>query len=227
MREAALSRGAAPGRPVAVMVVDDHPAIRLGVRAMLSGQADLRVVAEAAGEETALRLMAELPDEDRPDVVLLDMHLGTGLFQGIDLIRSLVALEPAPAVLVLSAYGTDQDVFAAIDAGATGFLGKETAAEGLLPGVRAAARGESVLGPGAVNGLLRRMRGGGPVLSPREVEVLHLLADGLSNRQISTELFISEATAKSHLTNIYTKLGVESRGAAVAAARREGLLRAR
>ncbi|WP_371484599.1 LuxR C-terminal-related transcriptional regulator [Kitasatospora sp. NBC_00315] len=209
------------------MVVDDHPAIRLGVRAMMASAPDLRLVAEADGQESAMRLIAELPPGERPDVVLLDLHLGAGLFQGIDLIRALVALEPAPAVLVLSAYGGDQDVFAAIDAGATGFLGKETAADALLPGLRAAARGESVLGPSAVNGLLRRMRGGGPALSRREVEVLHLLSDGLSNRQISTRLFISEATAKSHLTSIYAKLGVESRGAAVAAARREGLLRAR
>ncbi|MFC9326268.1 LuxR C-terminal-related transcriptional regulator [Kitasatospora sp. NPDC057015] len=219
--------GPGPAAPIAVMVVDDHPAIRLGVRAMLAGQPDLRVVAEAGTHEAALRTLAELAPEERPDVVLLDLHLGVGVFQGVDLIRGLVALEPPPAVLVLSAYATEQDVFAAIDAGASGYLGKETAADGLLPGIRAAARGESVLAPAVVSGLLRRMRGGAPVLSRREEEVLHLLADGLSNRQISARLFISEATAKSHLTNIYAKLGVESRGAAVAAARREGLLRVR
>lgn len=129
------------------MVVDDHPAIRLGVRAMMASAPDLRLVAEADGQESAMRLIAELPPGERPDVVLLDLHLGAGLFQGIDLIRALVALEPAPAVLVLSAYGGDQDVFAAIDAGATGFLGKETAADALLPGLRAAARGSRCSAP--------------------------------------------------------------------------------
>ncbi|MER5867702.1 response regulator transcription factor [Kitasatospora sp. NPDC002040] len=210
---------------VKVLLVDDHPAIRLGVRMMLEDHPDLAVVGEAAGDDEALRLLAELPPEEYPEVVLLDLNLGAGLFQGVDLIRSLLGLERPPAVLVLSAYGGEQDVFAAIDAGATGFLGKESAAVELVPALRAAARGESVLGPAAVGRLLRRMRGGAPGLSRREVEVLQLLADGLSNRQISAQLFISEATAKSHLTNIYAKLGVESRGAAVAAALRDGLLR--
>jgi DNA-binding NarL/FixJ family response regulator len=210
---------------IRVLVVDDHPAMRLGLRTMLSDQSDMRVVGEAGSDDELVRLMGALAPADRPDVVLLDLNLGTGLFQGIDLIRSLTALADPPAVLVLSAFGTDPDVFAAIDAGAIGFLGKEAAAEGLVSAVRAASRGESVLGPAAVNRLLRRLRGGVPALSRREVQVLQLLADGLSNRQISAELFISEATAKSHLASIYTKLGVESRGAAVAAAIREGLLR--
>ncbi|WP_441245891.1 response regulator [Kitasatospora sp. McL0602] len=210
---------------VRVLVVDDHPAMRLGVRMMLEDQPDLRVVGEAAGDDAALRQLAEAAPQDRPDVVLLDLNLGAGLFQGADLIRALVDRERPPAVLVLSAYSSEQDVFAAIDAGAMGFLGKESAAEELVSAVRAVARGESVLGPAAVGRLLRRMRAGAPALSRREVEVLQLLADGLSNRQISAQLFISEATAKSHLTNIYTKLGVESRGAAVAAALRDGLLR--
>ncbi|MFG2823560.1 LuxR C-terminal-related transcriptional regulator [Kitasatospora sp. NPDC048365] len=212
-------------KSIRVVVVDDHPAIRLGVRAMLACESDIRLVGEAAGDDELLDLMAALRGDDRPDVVLLDMHLGAGLFQGVDLIRSLISLADPPAVLVLSAFAAEQDIFAAIDAGASGFLGKETAAEGLVSAVRAAARGESVLGPVAVTRLLRRMRNAAPSLSRREVEVLQLLADGLSNRQISSQLFISEATAKSHLTNIYAKLGVESRGAAVAAAIREGLLR--
>jgi len=212
-------------KAIRVLVVDDHPAIRLGVRAMLADQPDIRVVGEAAGDDELLDLMAALPAGDRPDVVLLDMHLGAGLFQGADLIRSLTAMDEPPAVLVLSAFGAEQDVFTAIDAGATGFLGKETASDGLVCAVRAAARGESVLAPVAVSRLLRRMRSTAPTLSRREVEVLQLLADGLSNRQISAQLFISEATAKSHLTNIYAKLGVESRGAAVAVAIRDGLLR--
>ncbi|WP_305778252.1 response regulator transcription factor [Kitasatospora sp. MMS16-BH015] len=210
---------------VRVLVVDDHPAMRLGLRMMLEDQPDLRVVGEAGGDEAALRQLAEAPAAERPDVVLLDLNLGTGLLRGAELIRALLDRERPPAVLVLSAYSSEQDVFAAIDAGAMGFLGKESAAQELVSAVRAVARGESVLGPAAVGRLLRRMRSGAPVLSRREVEVLQLLADGLSNRQISVRLHISEATAKSHLTNIYTKLGVESRGAAVAVALRDGLLR--
>ncbi|MER5636331.1 response regulator transcription factor [Kitasatospora sp. NPDC002227] len=210
---------------VRVLVVDDHPAVRLGVRMMLEDQPDLRVVGEAAGQEQALRLLVEAPADGQPDVVLLDLNLGSGQCQGTDLISALLARERPPAVLVFSAYGAEQDVFAAIDAGAMGFLGKESGAAELVSAVRAVARGESVLGPAAVGRLLRRMRAGAPALSPREVQVLRLLADGMSNRQISARLFISEATAKSHLTNIYTKLGVESRGAAVAVALRDGLLR--
>ncbi|WP_035793476.1 response regulator transcription factor [Kitasatospora mediocidica] len=213
------------GGPTPVMVVDDHPAIRLGVRAMLEDCADLDVVAEAADDTEALRLMGERPGPGRPAVVLLDLDLGAGVFQGVVLLRALLALPDPPAVLVLSAYGSDQDVLSAIDAGAAGYLGKEAAAQELVAAVRTVAGGGSVLSPSAVGRLMRRMRGGSPSLSKREIEVLQLLADGLSNRQISAQLFISEATAKSHLTNIYGKLGVESRGAAVAAALRAGLLR--
>ncbi|WP_243639914.1 DNA-binding response regulator [Streptacidiphilus pinicola] len=126
-----------------------------------------------------------------------------------------------PAVLVLSAYSSDPDIFAAIDVGAVGFLGKETDPEALLAGIRAAARGETVLGAAAV----RRVRGNAPTLSAREVEVLQLLGEGLPNRQIAARLYISEATAKGHLASIYSKLGVDTRGAAVAMAVREGLLR--
>jgi DNA-binding NarL/FixJ family response regulator len=213
------------GEVVRVLVVDDHPALRLGVRVMLEDQPDLRVVGEADGVDQALRLLADAPTEDVPDVVLLDLNLGSGQLQGVDLVQRLAERPDAPAVLVFSAYGAAQEVFAALDAGAMGVIGKEAGAEALVSAVRSAARGESVLGPAAVGRLLRRMRGAVPVLSRREAEVLRLLVDGLSNRQISARLFISEATAKSHLTNIYAKLGVESRGAAVAVALREGLLR--
>ncbi|MDH6110738.1 DNA-binding NarL/FixJ family response regulator [Kitasatospora sp. MAP12-15] len=214
-----------PGGPTRVMVVDDHPAMRLGVRAMLDGCADLRVVAEAAQDGEALRLLRELPGAERPAVVLLDLDLGGGVFQGVALLRALLAEPDPPAVLVLSAYGSEPDILAVIDAGAAGYLGKEAAAEELVAAVRTVAQGGSVLSPWAAGRLMRRMRGGSPSLSKREIEVLQLLADGLSNRQISARLFISEATAKSHLTNIYGKLGVESRGAAVAVALRQGLLR--
>ncbi|MGK4581051.1 response regulator [Kitasatospora sp. HPMI-4] len=213
------------GEVVRVLVVDDHPALRLGVRVMLEDQPDLRVVGEADGVDQALRLLADAPAEDAPDVVLLDLNLGAGPLQGVDLVQRLAGLKDAPAVLVFSAYSATQEVLTALDAGATGVIGKEAGAEALVSAVRSAARGESVLGPATVGRLLRRMRGAVPVLSRRESEVLRLLVEGLSNRQISARLFISEATAKSHLTNIYAKLGVESRGAAVAVALREGLLR--
>ncbi|MEY9939444.1 response regulator [Streptacidiphilus sp. MAP5-3] len=219
-------RGPDADARVRVLVVDDHPAIRLGLRVLIEDQYDMHLVAETgiAAEAFALVERAAAP-EGRVDVVLLDLDLGQGTATGLDLVRRMDALPEPPAVLVFSAHSGDPDIFAAIDAGAVGFLGKETDPEALLAGVRAAARGETVLGATAVRRVLRRVRGNAPTLSSREVEVLHLLGEGLPNRQIAARLYISEATAKGHLASIYAKLGVDTRGAAVATAVREGLLR--
>lgn len=216
-------RGPAPEGRSRVLVVDDHPAIRLGLRVLIEDQYDLDLLGEAATAAEALALVRH--SSPGPDVVLLDLDLGQGTASGLDLLRRLDALPTPPAVLVFSAHSSDSDIFAAIDAGAVGFLGKETEPEALLAGVRAAARGETVLGATAVRRVLRRVRGNAPTLSAREVEVLQLLGEGLQNRQIAARLYISEATAKGHLASIYAKLGVDTRGAAVATAVREGLLR--
>ncbi|WP_232248458.1 response regulator [Streptacidiphilus rugosus] len=210
---------------VRVLVVDDHPAIRLGLRVLIEDQQDLRLVAETGAVGEALRLVLRAEPQERPDVVLLDLDLGQGTAGGLDLVRRFDAMDEPPAVLVFSGHNSDADIFAAIDAGAVGFLGKETDPDALLSGIRAAARGETVLGASAVRRVLRRVRGSAPVLSSREVEVLQLLGEGLPNRKIAARLYISEATAKGHLASIYAKLGVDTRGAAVATAVREGLLR--
>jgi DNA-binding NarL/FixJ family response regulator len=210
---------------VRVLVVDDHPAIRLGLRVLIEDQYDLELLGETASATEALAFVEDADPEDRPDVVLLDLDLGQGTATGLDLVRRMDALADPPAVLVFSAHSGDPDIFAAIDAGAVGFLGKETEPEALLAGIRAAARGETVLGATAVRRVLRRVRSNAPTLSSREVEVLQLLGEGLPNRQIAARLYISEATAKGHLASIYAKLGVDTRGAAVATAVREGLLR--
>ncbi|MEY9875455.1 DNA-binding NarL/FixJ family response regulator [Streptacidiphilus sp. MAP12-33] len=218
-------RGPDPEDRARVLVVDDHPAIRLGLRVLIEDQFDLELIGEASSTREALALIEETPPGQGPDVVLLDLDLGQGTASGLDLLRRLDALHTPPAVLVFSAHSSDTDIFAAIDAGAVGFLGKETDPGALLAGIRAAARGETVLGATAVRRVLRRVRGNVPTLSAREVEVLQLLGEGLPNRQIAARLYISEATAKGHLASIYTKLGVDTRGAAVATAVREGLLR--
>jgi DNA-binding NarL/FixJ family response regulator len=218
-------RGPDPDDRARVLVIDDHPAIRLGLRVLIEDQSDLVLIGEASGAGEAMSLIERAPSGHGPDVVLLDLDLGQGTASGLDLLRRLDALRTPPAVLVISAHSTDQDIFAAIDAGAVGFLGKESDPDALLAGIRAVARGETVLGATAVRRVLRRVRGNAPTLSAREVEVLQLLGEGLPNRQIAARLYISEATAKGHLASIYAKLGVDTRGAAVATAVREGLLR--
>ncbi|MFI9274218.1 response regulator [Kitasatospora sp. NPDC052896] len=207
---------------IRVLLVDDHPVVRRGLRAMLDELPGLTAVGEAADGAAALRLLAE-PD-DRPDVVLMDLQMGDGM-HGVEATRRINALPDPPAVLILTTYSTDADILAAVEAGATGYLLKDAPPEEVAAAVRAAARGETVLAPPVAARLLGRVRAGRPTLSPREVEILQLLAAGLANRQISKRLFISEATVKTHLVHIYDKLGVDSRTAAIAAGLASGLIR--
>ena len=156
----------------------------------------------------------------------MDLQMGAGM-NGVEATRRITALPDPPRVLILTTYSTDADILAAVEAGATGYLLKDAPPEDLAGAVRAAARGETVLAPPVAARLMGRVRAGRPTLSPRESEILGLLAEGLANRQISKRLFISEATVKTHLVHVYDKLGVDSRTAAVAAALQSGLLRAR
>ncbi|WP_236654498.1 LuxR C-terminal-related transcriptional regulator, partial [Streptacidiphilus anmyonensis] len=162
----------------------------------------------------------------RPDVVLMDLQMGSGM-HGVEATRRITALPDPPAVLILTTYNTDADILSAVEAGATGYLLKDAPPEELASAIRAAAKGDTVLAPPVAARLLGRSRAGRPVLSPRELEILELLAEGLPNRQISKRLFISEATVKTHLVHIYDKLGVDSRTSAIAAAMQTGLIRAR
>ncbi|MFF0296501.1 response regulator [Kitasatospora sp. NPDC004615] len=209
---------------IRVLVVDDHPVVRRGLRAMVDDLPDVTAVGEAADGAAALGLLATLPAEQRPHVVLMDLQMGTGM-HGVEATRRITALPDPPAVLVLTTYSTDADILAAVEAGATGYLLKDAPPEDLAAAIHATARGETVLAPPVAARLLGRVRAGRPTLSPREAEILQLLAEGLPNRQISKRLFISEATVKTHLVHVYEKLGVDSRTSAVAAGLAAGLIR--
>lgn len=206
-------------KPVRILIADDHPVVRDGLRGMFAGEPDFHVVADAAdGREAVARV--ELFD---PDVVLMDLRMPH--MDGVTAIQTLATNGSRTRVLVLTTYDTDHDVLAAIDAGATGYLLKDTPREELFRAVRAAARGETVLAPS----IAAQLDGpAGPqqtnILTPRELEILQLIAGGASNGQAARHLFISEATVKTHLLHTYAKLGVNDRAAAVATAYNRGLL---
>ena len=205
---------------VRVLVVDDHPVVRAGLRALLAVDARVDVVGEAASGEEALVVARAR----RPDVVLMDLQLGAGL-DGVAATRALRADPDGPRVLILTTYDTDADIVRAVEAGAAGYLLKDTPPATLVAAVERAARGETVLAPRAAEVLVGHMRDPRPALSDREGQVLARVAAGHSNREIARELLISEATVKTHLVHVFDKLGVDSRTAAVAVAREQGLLR--
>jgi len=202
-----------------LLVVDDHPVVRAGLVAMLGEEPDFEVVGEAANGSEAVARAAEL----HPDVVLMDLRMPI-----MDGAEATARLREAggPPVLVLTTYDTDADIVRAVGAGAMGFLLKDAPRAMLADAVRAAARGETVLAPPVVARLANHMRSSpaGPELTARELEVLGCVARGLSNGQIGRELFIGEATVKTHLLRAFEKLGVTDRTAAVTAAYRLGLL---
>jgi DNA-binding NarL/FixJ family response regulator len=202
-----------------LLVVDDHPVVRAGLVAMLGEEPDFEVVGEAANGSEAVARAAEL----HPDVVLMDLRMPV-----MDGAEATARLREAggPPVLVLTTYDTDADIVRAVGAGAMGFLLKDAPRAMLADAVRAAARGETVLAPPVVARLANHMRSSpaGPELTARELEVLGCVARGLSNGQIGRELFIGEATVKTHLLRAFEKLGVTDRTAAVTAAYRLGLL---
>ena len=205
---------------IRIVLADDHPVVRAGLRAMLAADPDLDVIGEAATPDEAVALATELA----PRIVLMDLQFGTEQ-TGADATRRIRALPEPPAVLVLTNYDTDSDILGAVEAGASGYLLKDAPPDELIPAIRAAAAGETALAPAIAGRLLARMRSPRPSLSTRETEVLQLVADGATNNDIAVRLYISDATVKSHLVHIYTKLGVSSRTAAVATARDTGILR--
>jgi DNA-binding NarL/FixJ family response regulator len=198
---------------ITVLIVDDHPVVRDGLRGMFAATTGFRVVGEAADGHQAVALAAEL----RPDVVLMDLRMPGG--GGVEAITELTRRGLPCKVLVLTTYDTDTDTIPAIEAGATGYLLKDAPRDDLFEAVRAAAAGRTVLSPAIASRLVSRVREPrGIALSTRELEVLRLVARGAANREIAAELFISEATVKTHLTHIYAKLDVKDRAAAVATA---------
>ncbi|MCX4626744.1 MULTISPECIES: response regulator transcription factor [unclassified Streptomyces] len=205
---------------IRLLLADDHPVVRAGLRAVLDTEPDFAVVAEAATAERAVELAASEP----VDVVLMDLQFGTGM-HGSAATAAITARPGAPRVLVLTTYDTDADILAAVEAGASGYLLKDAPPEELAAAVRTAAAGQSALAPAVALRLMDRMRTPAEALTKRELEVLQLVADGLSNQQISKKLFLSQATVKSHLVHIYAKLGVDSRTSAVATATSRRLIR--
>ncbi|WP_037863713.1 response regulator [Streptomyces sp. NRRL S-340] len=207
--------------PISLLIVDDHPVVRDGLRGMFEAASGFTVLGEASGGAEAVEKAAALD----PDVVLMDLRMPGG--SGVDAIRELTRRGARAKVLVLTTYDTDSDTLPAIEAGATGYLLKDAPREELFTAVRAAAEGRTVLSPAVASRLVSAVRApaaGSEPLSAREREVLVLVARGTSNREIARELFISEATVKTHLTHLYAKLGVKDRAAAVAAAYDRGIL---
>ena len=204
---------------VRVVVVEDHPVTRMGIVALLGQDERLSVVGEAGTGEDALAVVERL----RPDVVVTDLRLGEGL-DGVGVTTALRAARGAPAVLVLTTYDTDRDIVRAVEAGAAGYLLKDADPGDIVGAVVRAAAGETVLSPALAQRVVARMSRRRVELSAREVEVLAAVADGRGNREIARSLFISEATVKTHLAHAFTKLDVDSRTAAVARAREEGLI---
>ncbi|OLB76475.1 MAG: DNA-binding response regulator [Actinobacteria bacterium 13_2_20CM_2_71_6] len=203
-----------------IVLADDHPVVRAGLRALLAAQEDLRVVGEAADGAEAVRLA----EQYAPDIVLMDLQMGDGI-DGVEATRRILALPEPPRVIVLTTYDSDADILRAVEAGAAGYLLKESRPEELFHALRTAAAGETVLSPPVATRLMSRFRSPQVALSQREIEILELLAAGASNREISRKLFISEATVKTHLAHVYDKLGVDSRTAAIHAAVQRRLIR--
>jgi DNA-binding NarL/FixJ family response regulator len=203
---------------IRLVIVDDHPVVRDGLRGMFAGDPDFEVVGEAGDGAEAVAVVAAVA----PDVVLMDLRMPN--VDGVAAITKLRANGSTARVLVLTTYDTDSDVLPAIKAGATGYLLKDTPRGELVRAVRSAARGEAVLSPSVATRLLGQVRApGSEGLSRRELEVLSLVARGSTNREAAAKLFISEATVKTHLLHVYAKLGVNDRAAAVAVAFERGL----
>ncbi|MBT2263974.1 response regulator [Rhodococcus erythropolis] len=204
---------------IRVFLVDDHLVVRAGLRALLDTQPDVEVVGEASsGEEAASAIQSA-----SPDLVMMDLDMGTGM-HGAEAIKRLRNDGLDVPVLVFTTYDTDADVVRAVDAGAIGYLLKDSTPDEIFGAVRGAVAGRSVLSPTVASRLVQQMQRPQEALTARESELLSLLAEGMTNRELGKALFISEATVKTHLGHIYAKLGVDTRSAAVSVAlRRDGI----
>ena len=203
-----------------ILMADDHPVVRAGIRGMLETQPDFDVVAEAENGREALEQVSRL----KPDVVLMDLRMPE--MDGVEAISKLKESFPEIYILVLTTYDTDADIVRAVEAGATGYLLKDAPRDELFRAVRATARGETVLAPPVAARLMGKVRDDGKTaLSSREIDVLMLVARGASNQEVGKKLHVSTATVKSHLIQIYQKLGVSDRTAAVTTAIERGYIR--
>ena len=207
-------------KKLSILIADDHPVVRDGLRGMLESQPDFEVVGEAADGAQAIQLAEEL----KPEIVLMDLRMPQ--VDGVTAIREIKSSQAETQILVLTTYDSDADILRAIEAGATGYLLKDSSREELYGAIRATARGDTVLAPTVAARLVGQMRAPAEErLSSRELEVLQLVAEGASNKDIASRLHISQATVKSHLIHIFGKLGVSDRTAAVTVALQRGIMR--
>jgi len=201
-------------------MADDHPVVRAGIRGMLETQDEFQVIAEAENGREAFEQIGKL----KPDVVLMDLRMPE--MDGVEAIGKIKEKYPNVNILVLTTYDTDADIVRAVEAGATGYLLKDAPREELFRAVRATAKGETVLAPVVAARLMGKVRDHGEqALSAREIDVLLLVARGASNQDVAEKLHVSTATVKSHLIQIYQKLGVSDRTAAVTTAIERGVIR--
>ncbi|MER6008774.1 response regulator transcription factor [Nonomuraea angiospora] len=205
---------------VRVVVVDDHAVMRAGVVALLAAEPSIKIVGEAGDGRAAL----ELVERHDPDVALLDLRMP--VLDGVATTTEIVAGHAGTRVLILTTYDTDEEIERAVEAGAIGYLLKDTTRQQLVDAIHAAARGETVLAPRVAEKLIAKLRRPAHVaLTSREAEVLNGVADGLTNAEIGDRLVIAEATVKTHLLRLFAKLGVNDRTRAVVVALERGLLR--
>lgn len=208
---------------VRVVIADDHPVVRAGLAAMLTAK-DIEIVASVGQAHEAVDVCVQNP----VDVVLMDLRFGespnSSEGDGVSATRALRGLQNPPQVLIVTNYSTDSDVLGAISAGAVGYLLKDCSPEQLLQGIRQAARGESVLSGQVMGKVMGRLSNPFEKLTARELEVLRLAEEGMSNKLIAGTLILTEATVKTHMANIFSKLNVKNRTAAVAVARERGIL---
>lgn len=203
---------------IRLIIVDDHPIVRAGIRAVVEARG-FEVLAEVGTGEAAVESAREL----HPDVVLCDLRLGEGM-DGVATTAALRALPDPPAVLILTTFDHDAQIVRAVEAGAAGYLLKEVGVEVISRAIVDAAAGSVVLTPGGDERLVAALRAPRVDLTARERDVIALVAEGLSNREIATRLFVSEATVKTHVVHLLDKLDADSRTGAVSEARRRGLL---
>jgi DNA-binding NarL/FixJ family response regulator len=205
---------------IRILIVDDHPVVRDGLKGMLAGLPEFEVVGEAADGAKAVMMAAQVA----PQVVLMDLRMP--VMDGVEAITRIHASQPGAYALVLTTYDTDSDILRAIEAGATGYILKDAPREELYRAIRATSQGQSYLSPSVATRLMSQLRS--PEESPlsqREVDVLAWVARGSSNKEIAHSLHISEATVKSHLLHIFSKLGVNDRTQAVTLAMQKGILK--
>ena len=203
---------------ITVLLADDQSLLRMGFRLVLEAEDDIEVIGEASDGATAITMVGAL----HPDVVLMDVRM-PGM-NGIEATREIVRAYPATRVLILTTFDRDAEILGAIEAGAAGYLLKDIDPEVIIDGIQRAAAGDMVLAPDLASRVLRGMRNPLPRLTAREIDVLKLLATGSTNKEISRALFVTEATVKSHLVHIFTKLGVDSRSRAIHVAQETGLI---